>query len=740
MSELRELNNVSLPFALDKKGNYIYIKDADRETKYYCPCCNKEVNTIAIDDDIDYIMPPHYRHYPNQSCSGESLAHWVYKMWLFDKGSQFYVSNGLKKDLHIVKSINIENTYTTDYGGYRPDLTITTTYDKIFYFELNFSNPKRSDDYFCKWSQLNNDVIEVDVKKLLKESLNNKIPTFRLIYSEGICFDDKYNKRDTFAGIANKLHIRKEEIKRQDMLNYKATWEKLDWFFDSIKMYKAMKSTMHDVINSFSDVPFEEMELCFNIVKNISCIDNNDGFRKIINAEFSKNINQFIENKLSNDNYITSIQCNIEIKKGCDIKICAIHKKCNIMNFSSPIYKGYAENRKWYMGYDYYKTITNTINSLISNFYNYYCLIDKINNHFTWNKYPLFFDKLNFDERIIIDNYYTSRDITISSNYNSNVIIDSINIKYNRELIDLYRYELQKTETDKMYLIYEKINSKYNNIFDLDMNNRNRKYTMEINEYKTSFYCRLAINLNNNEIKLYINNNFISKYELEDLETLYEMFINLIDNTIITELEIHQIKKEKKTIEENLYEEHINSSYYNKEINSINDWLSSYNLSLHIYYNSGCVNFKYCSNLIIWSNYNCINSLEILLETFVMIVENEKLYDYILNNISTWMSDNFINLNNFINSISDYNNDMWEFALSGNNIEIQLKYTNPVGYIKYKTSRVKIKLDVIDNSSIGAIKSLLVDKMDYMLDSTIEYYNNKYQNCRLMRMRRTLNV
>lgn len=306
MSELRELGDISLPFALDEKKNYIYIKDAYRDRDYYCPCCGKMVNTIAIGKDKEYQMTPHYRHYPNQSCTGESLAHWVYKMWLFDKGSQFYVSNSANKNLYTVKSIDIEKTHSTDYGNYRPDITITTTCDKIFFFELNFSNPKRSDDYFCKWSHLNYDVIEVDVKKLLKESLNNKIPTFRLIYSDGICFDDKYNKKDIFANAASKLLARKLEIKRQDMLNCKAIWEKLDWFFDSIKSYKAMKATMDDVLNSFSNIRFEDKEYCFEIIRKITCINDNNAFRKIMNEEFFKELKRL--EVMNNDKY-KNISC-----------------------------------------------------------------------------------------------------------------------------------------------------------------------------------------------------------------------------------------------------------------------------------------------------------------------------------------------------------------------------------------------------------------------------------------------
>lgn len=542
MSELRELNNVSLPFALDKKGNYIYIKDADRETKYYCPCCNKEVNTIAIDDDIDYIMPPHYRHYPNQSCSGESLAHWVYKMWLFDKGSQFYVSNGLKKDLHIVKSINIENTYTTDYGGYRPDITITTTYDKIFYFELNFSNLKRSDDYFCKWSQLNNDVIEVDVKKLLKESLNNKIPTFRLIYSEGICFDDKYNKRDTFAGIANKLHIRKEEIKRQDMLNYKTIWEKLDWFFDSIKMYKAMKSTMNDVLNSFRNIPFEEMELCFNIIKNISCVNDKQGFRDIINESFESNIKTYVSNIYLTNKCIPKINYYINIRSGFNVNTDTINKKCKTKNFCFPKASVFFENRKWYFGCTFYTKVISGIDNIINQIYNYYNMIDYIDDYFTWYRYPLLYNKLSFSKTIKLDKSDEFQYISINTSYDFNKIVNEIDTEYNNKLFNLYlldKQNLDKIKNEK----YIKLLLNNKDTF-IEIKNRIQKkincnnkldFVIEISSWDKN-YCNFILYKDIDEFKCGLlrndissNKNFISLNLNQIEENLTSFYLNFVE-------------------------------------------------------------------------------------------------------------------------------------------------------------------------------------------------------------------
>jgi hypothetical protein len=512
MSDLRELGDISLPFALDEKGNYIYIKDADRGTGYYCPCCGKKVNTIAIDEGVEYQKLPHYRHYPHQSCSGESLSHWVYKMWLFNKDSQFYVSNGAAKILYTVETIEIEKTFSTDYGDYRPDITIITTCDKTFYFELNFSNPKRSDDYFCKWSQLNNDVIEVDVKKLLKESLNNKTPTFRLIYSNGICFDDKYNKRDVFANAANKLSIRKLEIQRQDMLNCKVIWEKLDWFFDSIKMFKVMKATMNDVLTSFNNIPFEEMELCFDIVKRITCINDNDGFRDIINENFNKYINDLL--LFYNNKYIDIAKFKIfkdTARKTLYNIECITESKIGVIGSSVHLIKDTILWKKYFYPYSLYKEFENTLIQFSEKLTNHMSQVLIINNKI-----------LSMTSEDDIEYYKTLQRITSKKHdlINSKTDINDIILK-NIKDINRYRYDKNiKKLTETKY----KFNDD-NEIYDENDYSITCKYKTQVNDYNqiTSIKFTFGSSSLENYLHKFIK---LSEYCIEGVESA-NYFLNL---------------------------------------------------------------------------------------------------------------------------------------------------------------------------------------------------------------------
>ena len=509
MSVIKELGDISLPFALDEKKNYIYIKDAYRDRDYYCPCCGKKVNTIAIDEDKEYLMPPHYRHYPHQSCSGESLAHWVYKMWLFDKDSQFYVYNGSGKTLYTVKTIDIEKTFVTDYGDYRPDITITTTCDKVFFFELNFTNPKRGDDYFCKWSQLNNDVIEVDVKKLLKESLNDKIPTFRLVYSDGMCFDDKYNRRDAFAGASNILTLRKLEIKRQDILNCKTIWEKLDWFFDSLKLYKAMKSTMDDVLKSFSEVPYKEMELCFDIVKKITCINNNDAFRNIINANFDKNIDELLlkYNNLYRNQVIFTIKRNYCYKTVWNIE-CKTIDSVGIINVSKHMSTSQLTWRKHYFPYSFYIECENIILKYNNILIKHFLIVNEIN--------------CNISKLLSTEDYEYIKTQNICYNFTQNLLD-------NDEYIEQYEVKILSYIREKIY------------------RSNKQKVDDAVNNY----------NLNNKEIKCeYV----INKNEEIQITSITFTFYSIKYNNILCK----KIKLCSQTIENNDIDDFINSTTNDK--------------------------------------------------------------------------------------------------------------------------------------------------------------------------------
>ena len=247
--------------ALDKEDNYIHIRDAKENVEYFCPCCRNSVKPRAFKTEIEYQVQPHFYHVCG-SCDEESRVHWIYKNWLFKKGSKFYVD----KKLYTVRSVEIEKSYDTNFGKYRPDLTINTECGKVIFFEINFTSAKREDDYFAKWDELNIDVIEVNIKKLMNEDYDCKIPTFSLIYSEGECFKQSYLKRDEYSTIANI----KREWKRQEKIDYKIMWQRLDWFWLTVQDFKHSKCGIMDVLENFKQIDIKDKEVCFDLIKKQS--------------------------------------------------------------------------------------------------------------------------------------------------------------------------------------------------------------------------------------------------------------------------------------------------------------------------------------------------------------------------------------------------------------------------------------------------------------------------------------
>lgn len=308
--------------ALDSKSddaNYIHIRDAKDDKKYYCPCCYSIVKPRAYKEEKEYQVQPHFYHV-NGECSAESRVHWLYKNWLFKPGCKFYIND----KLYTVKETVIEKTYHTKFGDYRPDITVILDNDEVMFFEINFSSSKKEDNYFCKWNELNKDVVEVDIRKLINIDYKSEIPTFELIYSDGVCYKKQYQKRDLYA---NTIGVMKQEWKRQDKINYKIQWEKLDWFWIELQKYKNKKCSKEDILNKFKDIDISNKEFCFDLIKKMNCIkDIKQELRDIINDEiiifFTKdNLNKIISSNIFELNNVScepksGIYVNYILKNG----------------------------------------------------------------------------------------------------------------------------------------------------------------------------------------------------------------------------------------------------------------------------------------------------------------------------------------------------------------------------------------------------------------------------------------
>lgn len=265
--------------SLDESANYIHIKHAKENVQYYCPCCKGIIKPRAYKKEELYKMQPHFYH-ETDGCTEEAYIHYICKTFLFEKGSKFII-NGYEYE---VASVEIEKSYQTKYGKYTPDITVSTSSGKVFFFEIN-NTSKKTEEYLPKWDELGNDVVEVDVKTYINNKFDKTTPTFDLIYSDGECFVRKYVSRQY-----EEIERRKLEWKRQDCINYKIKWEKLDWFWRELQEYIATGSSAEDVIDAYKNLPFEDMEFCWKAIHNHKLKDIEDECIKICNTEFDRRL------------------------------------------------------------------------------------------------------------------------------------------------------------------------------------------------------------------------------------------------------------------------------------------------------------------------------------------------------------------------------------------------------------------------------------------------------------------
>lgn len=275
--------------SLDNSANYIHIADVKENTNYYCPCCKGLIKPRAYKKDIDYQVQPHFYH-ETGGCSDESYIHYICKNWLFDKGCKFIVNS----ITYEVTDIQVEKTLHTSFGDYRPDIIVTTTIGKVFYFEIKTTN-KKTELYAPKWDELGNDVVEVDTRYFINQKYQNDIPEFNLIYSDGVCFIKSYSRTDYEETIAK----RKLEWKRQDKLNYKIQWERLDWFWIEMQKYIVGENTSENILESFNKLDYSDKLWSYYTIKRKSCVDLKELLKNNINQHFFDMLNSLKDEKIS---------------------------------------------------------------------------------------------------------------------------------------------------------------------------------------------------------------------------------------------------------------------------------------------------------------------------------------------------------------------------------------------------------------------------------------------------------
>ncbi len=265
--------------ALDNKddtANYVHIYDVKEDVTYYCPCCKGVVKPRAYKKENEYQVQPHFYH-ESGGCSEESFVHYICKTWLFENGSIFMVDG----HTYTVLNVETEKTLHTSFGDYRPDIIVETKDGKTLFFEIAYSS-KKSAHYIPIWDELGIDVVEINAREFINQKHNNDVPEFKVIYSDGECFIKSYTKSDYDDTIGK----RKSEWKRQDKLNYKIQWEKLDWFWNMLCQYKNGKVAEDDVVSAFKSMDYNDQVWCYKNIKNKTCTSFKEQFKELININF----------------------------------------------------------------------------------------------------------------------------------------------------------------------------------------------------------------------------------------------------------------------------------------------------------------------------------------------------------------------------------------------------------------------------------------------------------------------
>jgi len=272
--------NVNLWFAKDKEGKIVTINEVDKDTKnlYYCPLCGSEV--IPRQGEINSWC---FAHIDKSKCDGESMVHFWIKNKLIQKGDKFIIESDIQRN-YVCKDVLIEQSYIIKGKQYRPDLTIVTECGKTIYFEMEYSNKKKLEDYIDIWSSLGNIVVEVDTR-LLINSEGNKLLIFKALWYDGKCFNIKNAEDNIYHETIGKY---KEQNHNSELAQKRIKdIEGLDWLWKDIRKYKIGEVDIKHISELIQSIEeFESRRIVEHILKKSNC-------QQIIKdyVEFNKNNN-----------------------------------------------------------------------------------------------------------------------------------------------------------------------------------------------------------------------------------------------------------------------------------------------------------------------------------------------------------------------------------------------------------------------------------------------------------------
>ena len=491
--------NINLWFANDKDNKTIFAKDLTPEikhNKYTCPICGGLVRPKTGEK-----MSWHYAHINAEDCNSETIVHWFVKHELLKVGDNFKVNINEEIKEYECKEIIKEKEYNTQYGIYKPDLTVVTTTNEVIYIEIANTNKKKIKDFIDMWKELGNTVIEFKVREVLD---GNKIDIFNSIWYVGKEYNEQLKE---LRQVCNKEKEKYEFTKEQV--------EQIDWLIDDICKYNNGLIEIDELSDEIQCIENEKQrQLVCNIVRNKKC------------GTVLEDYVEYNENRIIN--LSERFDVLVEIPNRIYDRIYGYYKTTvKLYNKNIKLKKDIIDTYKYLNNLNYSLILINTLN--IENIINLDSIIcGKIVN-LQYNT----FDSIENNIYSYVDDYYKNEKIKklkekIKRYLALKLVNKFKNIGYSSNIYRKYSFE------DYKILVYKTIDYEYGE-FTLKQT-YNFNYKIEKNEVEECFNKK-CINKKAEMFCEYISNNTKARvyfYEYkEDIEINYGDRIYIINKTEI---------------------------------------------------------------------------------------------------------------------------------------------------------------------------------------------------------------
>lgn len=543
-------DNVNLWFAKDVNNNIVTIDEVNFKSKdnYYCPMCGSDLIPKAIKS---HLITAHFAHIDASKCNGEGMVHFWFKNKFLEPGDVFTIASD-KERQYICKEVLVEQSYSVGDKIYRPDVTLLTECGNTIYFEMDYSNKKKVQEYINIWLELRNIVVEVDIKKLMSR---DKIPTFKALFYDGKCFNTK--KNDMYYNTIGKY--KEEVIGNVDKVDddLKERIQKLDWFWDDVLRYKNNEVDIDYMVDLINVINKEDIDVIKIILNKTKCTNIYENYIKYKANCIFKEIS-YIAKEYYGEEWDNYLKCEVRYDYYPNksyvgyISFLDVSDKCfcliditnrNIEDIKNIIIKGFDRNKLFLQDkkikqekeskQDYnIKLITqnhnfiNIVNNLDKNY--------QIEVFYRWDTLEIILKYIN--SGVVAKRVYENnmKNTMLSEDINVNDIIKILDIDINNYLnnIEEFKYD------NELINIIGSLKERYNKISN-NISISGKRWLGDI--YNIDIFSRNKVYIN---IHFYITNNGVLEdarkpniiYKYKDSNDLEKFLINKISNEIRNEI------------------------------------------------------------------------------------------------------------------------------------------------------------------------------------------------------------